>query len=63
MKWRQSRNLTYNSTVFYSWIEVTSVNFNTKKVHLNDIFGQQDILQIFSGDSKNDKYEKSQSPR
>ena len=29
-----------------SWDDVTSVNFNSKKVHENKIFGRQDILHF-----------------
>ena len=33
--------------------DITSVNFNSEKVHENDIFVRQDILQFqFSGESK-----------
>ena len=30
------------------WVDVTSVNFNSKKVHEDEVFDQQDILQFFS---------------
>ena len=33
-----------------SWVDVTSVNFNSKKVYEDEIFGRQDILQFFSGE-------------
>ena len=33
------------------WFDVTSVNFNSKKVHEDKIFDRQDILQFFSGRS------------
>ena len=39
-----------------SWVDITSVNFNSKKVYEDEIFGRQDILQSFSGESKDDKY-------
>ena len=35
-----------------SWIDVTSVNFNSKKIHEDEIFCRQDILQFFSGEFK-----------
>ena len=40
-------------------VDVTSVNFNSKKVYEDEIFSQQDILQFFSGESKEYKYLKS----
>ena len=42
-------------------MDITSVNFNSEKVHGDDIFVQQDILQFFSGESKDYKYLKSPS--
>ena len=44
--------------------DITSVNFrqnvtSVKKVHEDDIFVRQDILQFFSGESKDYKYLKS----
>ena len=42
-----------------SWVDVISVNFNSKKVHEDEIFVQQDILQFFSVESKDYKYLKS----
>ena len=41
------------------WVDVTSVNFNSKKVHEDDVFGRQDILQFLSDVSKDYKYGKS----
>ena len=38
-----------------SWVDVTSVNFKSKKVHEDNIFGRQDILQSLSGVSKDYK--------
>ena len=35
-----------------SRFDVTSVNFNSKKVYEDEIFGRQDILEFFSGESK-----------
>ena len=35
-----------------SWFDVTSVNFNSPKVHEDTIFEQQDILQFLSQGSK-----------
>ena len=42
----------------HSWVDVTSVNFNSKKVNEDEIFGRQDILQFFSGEFKDYKYVK-----
>ena len=42
-----------------SWVDVTSVNFNSKKVHEDEVFDRQDILQFFSDVSKDYKYVKS----
>ena len=42
-----------------SWSDVTSVNFNSQKVHEEKIFERQDILQILSQGSKYYKYVKS----
>ena len=43
-------------------MDITSVNFNSsEKVHGDDIFVQQDILQFFSGEFKDYKYLKSPS--
>ena len=42
-----------------SWLDVTSVNFNSQKVHEDKIFERQDILQFLSQDSKYSKYIKS----
>ena len=39
--------------------DINSVNFNSEKVHEDDIFVRQDILQFFSGESKEYKYLKS----
>ena len=35
-----------------SWFDVTSVNFNSQKVHEDKIFERQDILQFLSQGSK-----------
>ena len=43
----------------YSWVDVTSVNLNSKKVLEDKIFGWQDILQFFSWASEDFKYAKS----
>ena len=40
------------------WLGVTSVNFNSKKVHEDEIFGRQDILHFFSGEFSDYKYVK-----
>ena len=42
-----------------SWFDVTSVNFNSPKVHEDKIFKRQDILQFLSQGSKYYKYVKS----
>ena len=39
--------------------DITSVNFNSEKVHEDDIFVWQDILQFFSEESTDYKYLKS----
>ena len=46
----------------YSWVDVTSVNFNNKKVLEDKIFGCQDILKFFSWASEDFKYVKSPTP-
>ena len=40
------------------WLGVTSVNFNSKKVHEDEIFGRQDILHFSSGEFSDYKYVK-----
>ena len=40
------------------YIDVTSVNFNSKKIYEDEIFGRQDILQFFSGEFIDYKYVK-----
>ena len=45
-----------------SWVDVTSVDINNKKIHEDKIFDWQNILQFFSGASKDYKYVKSGSP-
>ena len=42
-----------------SKIHVTSVDFNSKKIHKGKIFERQNILQFFSGVSKDYKYVRS----
>ena len=42
-----------------SWFDVTSVNFNSQKVHEDKIFERQDILQFLLQGSKYYKYVKS----
>ena len=39
-----------------SWFDVTSINFNSQKVHEDKIFEWQDILQLLSRGSKYYKY-------
>ena len=36
-----------------SLFDITSVNFHREKVYENEIFGRQDTLQFFLGESKN----------
>ena len=59
-KWRQNDVnpgiCVYENLFTDSWVDVISVNFNSKKVHEDDIFVQQDILQYFSVESKDYKY-------
>ena len=43
--------------------DITFVNFNSEKVHEDDIFVLQDILQFFSEESKDYKYLKSPNMR
>ena len=49
----------YENLFTDSWVDVISVNFNGKKVHEDDIFVRQDILQFFPVESKDYKYLKS----
>ena len=44
------------STDFF--VDVISVNFTSKKVNEDEIFGRQDILQFFSEEFKDYKYVK-----
>ena len=46
-----------------SWVDVTPVTFNSKKVHEDKIFDRQDILQFFSEVSKDYKYVKPPNMR
>ena len=46
-----------------SWVDVISVNFNSKKNHEDNIFDRQNILQFFSGVSKDYKYVKCPNMR
>ena len=41
-----------------SWFDVTSVNFNSQKVHEDNIFERQDILQFLLRGSEYYKYVK-----
>ena len=41
-----------------SWVDVTSVDFNSKNIHEDKFFDRQDILQFFSEVSKHYKYVK-----
>ena len=49
----------YENLFTDSRYDITSVNFNSENVHEDDIFVLQDILQFFSGESKDYKYLKS----
>ena len=49
----------YENLFTDSLYDITSVNFNSKQVHEDNIFVRQDILQFFSGESKDYKYLKS----
>ena len=49
----------YENLFTDSRYDITSVNFNSEKVHQDDIFVRQDILQFFSEESKDYKYLKS----
>ena len=46
----------YENLFTDSRYDITSVNFDSEKVHEDDIFVRQDILQFFSGESKDYKY-------
>ena len=39
-----------------SWFDIAFVEFNSQKVHEDNIFERQDILQFLSQDSKYFKY-------
>ena len=45
----------YENLFTDSWVDVISVNFNSKKVYEDEIFGRQDKLQFFSRESKDYK--------
>ena len=49
----------YENLFTDSRYDITFINFNSEKVHEDDIFVRQDILQFFSGESKDYKYLKS----
>ena len=55
----------YKSLFSDSWVDVNSINFNSKKVYEDEIFSQQDIyiyiLQFSSGESK-EYYTNIQNP-
>ena len=57
--WILQKNCLYKNLFPDSCVDVTSVNFNSKNVYEDEIFSQQDILQFFSGESKDYKYSKS----
>ena len=45
-----------------SWFDVTSVNFNSQKVHEDNIFERQDVNKFLSQGSKYYKYVKPCMP-
>ena len=49
----------YENLFTDSRYDITSVKFNSEKVHKDDIFVRQDILLYFSAESKDYKYLKS----
>ena len=53
----------YIKTHWSSYNDATSVDFNSKKIHKDKMFGRQDILQFFSRVSKDHKYVKSPNMR
>ena len=53
----------YENLFTDSHYDITFVNFNSEKVHEDDIFVLQDILQFFSEESKDYKYLKSPNMR
>ena len=53
----------YENLFTDSRYDITFVNFNSEKVHEDDIFVLQDILQFFSEESKDYKYLKSPNMR
>ena len=46
----------YENLFTDSRYDITSVNFNSEKVHEDDIFVRQDILLYFPAESKDYKY-------
>ena len=54
----KNRNFQIHSSCDVTSVNVTSVNFNSKKVHEDKMFGRQDILQFLSGVFKDYKYVK-----
>ena len=53
----------YIKTLWRPYYDVTSVDFTSKEIHEDNIFDRQDILQFFSGVSKDYKYVKSPNMR
>ena len=53
----------YIKTLWSSYYDVTSVDFNSKQIHEDNILDRQDILQFFSGVSKDYKHVKSPNMR
>ena len=53
----------YIKTLWSSYYDVTSVDFNTKQIHEDKNFDRQDILQFSSRVSKDYKYVKSPNMR
>ena len=48
----------YENLFTDTMVDVNSVNFNSKTVYEDEIFGRQDILQFFVGEFKGYKYVK-----
>ena len=53
----------YIKTLWSSYYDVTSVDFNSKQIHEDNILDRQDILQFFSEVSNDYKYVKSPNMR
>ena len=53
----------YIKTLWSSYYDVTSVDFNSKQIHEDNILDRQDILQFFSEVSNDYKHVKSPNMR